>query len=171
MARAMPRISIVGSRAQDGFALPSVLVLTILVGIGAGVAADSVTGTIQRQKERDLLFVGQQYRRAIQGYYLAAQNRQYPRELEELLQDPRFQRVRHIRRLYSDPISGSSMEVIRGDGGRIIGVRSASLLRPFRQANFRWQNREFAGAGHYSDWKFIYVPQEALVPRVGGISK
>lgn len=167
----MLQISIVGSRAQRGFALPAVLGLTVIVGIAAAITVEDVTGTIQRQKERELLYVGQQYRRAIRSYYLAAQNRQYPKALEDLLQDPRFQQVRHIRRLYADPVSGLPIEVVRDDGGQIIGVRSASNLSPFRQSNFRWENRLFEGASTYREWEFIYVPQEISSPLAGKAPK
>ena len=154
--------SIAGNKQQTGFALPAVLALTVAVGVASAIAVENVTGSIGRLRERDLLFVGQQYRRAIKSYYLAAQNRQYPRQLEDLLQDPRFHRTRHIRRLYQDPVSGGPMEIIRGPHGTIVGVRSRSRARPYRQSNFRWDNRTFAGAGSYAEWEFRYVPEPNL---------
>ncbi|WP_413665076.1 hypothetical protein ACG1BZ_07595 [Microbulbifer sp. CNSA002] len=156
------QISTVGSSSQEGFALPAVLALTVAVGVVSAIAAENVTGSIRRLQEQELLFVGQQYRRAIKSYYLAAQNRQYPRKLEDLLQDSRFHRVRHIRKLYQDPITGDSMEVIRGPGGSIVGVRSRSQARPFRQANFRWEDRAFAGVGSHAEWEFRYAPEPAV---------
>lgn len=153
--------STAGSKRQAGFALPAVLALVVAVGIASAVAVEDVTGSIQRLRERELLFVGQQYRRAIRSYYLAAQNRQYPQSLEDLLRDPRFHRTRHIRKLYQDPVSGGPMEIIRGPGGAIVGVRSPSGERPFRRANFRWEDRAFVGAGSYAEWEFRYVPDKS----------
>ena len=57
---------------------------------------------VQADREAELLFRGQAYRRAIESYYRA--NGVYPRALEDLLKDPRFPSKRHIRSLYPDPM-------------------------------------------------------------------
>jgi hypothetical protein len=84
---------------------------------------------------------------------------QFPESLEELLQDNRsLATVRHLRRLYPDPITGGDWELIRDAKGRIKGVRSSSRLTPFQQDGFRPENKSFSGRQSYAAWEFIATP-------------
>jgi hypothetical protein len=112
-----------------------------------------------REKEAELLFVGNQYRKAIQRYYLTGPQRQYPRSLEDLLKDPRQPgTVRYLRKLYPDPITGQEWVIVKAPDGGILGVHSASDEAPFKTANFKLRDRTFEGVQKYSDWKFIFQP-------------
>ena len=62
----------------------------------------------QREKEKELLFIGDQYRKAIMSYYNNPITgvRQFPEKLEDLLEDKRGPApIRHLRRIYIDPMT------------------------------------------------------------------
>lgn len=146
---------------QTGFTLLGLLFL--IAGLGVGLAA---LGTlwhtaVQREKERELLFVGDQYRRAIESFWTiplpVGEPRRLPRSLEELLLDPRFpDTVRHLRRPYPDPMSGKpEWGLIRGAAGGIAGIHSLSDAKPFKTGNFPTAYASFSGQPHYRGWAFI----------------
>ena len=121
----------------------------------------------QRDKEAELLFVGDEMRRAIASYYHRGPVRQYPATLEDLLKDPRFpQPVRHLRQRYRDPVTNSAeWGLVLAQGGGIMGVYSLSEARPFKRANFAGANASFADRAEalgekitYRDWQFVYIP-------------
>lgn len=117
----------------------------------------------QREKERELLFVGDQFRRAIRSYAQSGPGiaGQLPKSLDDLIQDPRLPGIkRHLRKIFVDPMT-ANMEwglVKTPDGGGIAGVYSRSEDTPFKTANFQPDDKEFEGAAKYSDWKFQYLP-------------
>jgi type II secretory pathway pseudopilin PulG len=62
----------------------------------------------QREKEQELLFIGDQFRKAIMSYYNNPLTgvRQYPEKLEDLLEDKRGPvTIRHLRKIYIDPMT------------------------------------------------------------------
>jgi hypothetical protein len=62
----------------------------------------------KREKEAELLFIGNEYRKAVMRYYLAGMN-QYPRSLADLVKHPRQPgTVRYLRRVYPDPFGFES---------------------------------------------------------------
>ena len=143
--------------ARRGTALLTVLVMVVLLGLAAGMAGQSLGALLQREREAELLWRGQQYRQAMASYYgvrQGAQKGMFPSKLEDLLRDPRSPAViRHLRRLYNDPMTGKEWELIKDQGGRIIGVRSTSELAPFQQTGFPGR----AGG----------IRRQKLLPRVG----
>ncbi|HNP27254.1 MAG TPA: hypothetical protein PKM20_10975 [Nitrosomonas sp.] len=63
---------------------------------------------IQREKEMELLFIGDQFRKAIMSYHSNQLTgvRQYPESLEQLLEDKRGPVIqRHLRKIYIDPMT------------------------------------------------------------------
>jgi hypothetical protein len=64
----------------------------------------------RREKERELLFVGDQFRRAIGLYYERSPGaKRFPKGLEDLVLDRRYPNTqRYLRRLYADPVGGTS---------------------------------------------------------------
>ena len=142
-------------------------VLFIVAIIAAGLA---LTGQVwqtsaSREREAELLFVGNQYRKAIERYYLQGPQRQYPRSLEDLLKDPRQPgTVRYLRRLYLDPITEKEFVLVKAPDGGILGVQSESEAAPMKTANFKLRDRTFDGAQKYSDWKFIFQPAAGKAP-------
>lgn len=145
-------------RPQHGFTFIAVLIAVAVAGIGLAVLGQTWQVASARARETELLFVGEQYRRAIRSYYLqppAAGN--YPRRLQDLLRDPRTPGiVRHLRQLYPDPITGSAeWGLVRAPDGGILGVYSLAQGSPLKNANFRARDAEFEGRTSYADWKFV----------------
>lgn len=120
---------------------------------------------IQRDKERELLFVGEEYRRAISRYYaFSPGQKQYPQKLEELLHDKRFPHVvRHLRKLYRDPMAPQGEWTLILQQGRITGVASSSPSAPIRKTGFDGQQSDFAEAATYAQWRFV---SDGTVPGV-----
>lgn len=117
--------------SQSGAAYLVVLFLIAAIAISLSVVSQH-DATIQlREKERDWLFNGQQYQQAIKSYYEKSSDgiKKLPTSLDELLLDKRFlQPVRHLRKLYPDPLTGGEWMIIRDEGNFIVGVYSASQI-------------------------------------------
>ncbi len=151
------------SHDARGIVLLALLLAMALLAIGLMAAVDVWTLTRQRAREAELLFVGDQYRQAIRRYYLAAPPggpRGYPPSLEVLLEDDRFPvPVRHLRRAYADPITGSAEWGELRVGDRIVGVFSLSEAAPLKKVGFPLRDTGFADAVAYKDWVFAFVPR------------
>jgi type II secretory pathway pseudopilin PulG len=149
---------------QAGFTYLTVMfIVAILLG-GLAIVGETWETSTRREKEIELLFIGNQYRRAIGLYYLSTPGvvKAYPRQIEDLLKDPRQPgTVRHLRKLFPDPITGKPFVVIKGADGGVQGVNSPSDDAPLKVANFRVRDAVFEGAQKYSDWKFIHSPPPA----------
>lgn len=142
---------------QSGFTYILVMVALVVIAILAEVASVSSQYRVKRDKEAELLFRGQAYMRAIESYYLAKKDLQaYPRNLEDLVKDPRFVHKQHIRRLYDDPMTGEAWRLVRAADGGIAGVASGSDEQPLKQDSFPNNLAHLAGAGQYSEWLFEY---------------
>ncbi|WP_137823242.1 type II secretion system protein [Pseudomonas sp. D(2018)] len=143
---------------EQGFTYLGVLFLVMLMGMGLAGAGQLWSTASQRARERDLLWVGSQYAQALRSYYRVSPGvAQYPAALDDLLEDNRFpQTVRHLRRLYADPLTGNTdWGLIRSFDGRIAGVYSQSRQRPMKLAHFPAQWVEFEGMTRYADWRFV----------------
>jgi len=152
---------------QAGFTYLTVMfVIAILLG-GLAIVGETWETSARREKEAELLFIGNQYRRAIGLYYLSTPGvvKAYPRQIEDLLKDPRQPgTVRHLRKLFPDPMTGKPFVVIKGADGGVQGVASASDVAPLKVAGFRVRDAIFEGAQKYSEWKFIHTPPPAAAP-------
>jgi len=148
-----------GRRRARGFSYIGVLILVAMMGIALAAAGEIWHTASKREKEQELLFVGDQYRRALAQF--AAQTpgnaRRSPLSLEELLQDSRYPGIRrYLRRIYVDPITGKAeWGLITGPGGEIFGVHSLSEEEPVKKAHFRLADKVFEGKRKYSDWVFV----------------
>lgn len=144
---------------QDGFTL--LWLLYLIVGLGIGMAA---LGTVwqtalQREKEAQLLFVGDQYRQAIASFSQTVPpdgQKRLPKTLKELLEDPRFPNtVRYLRRLYPDPMTGKVDWVLNKDAtGGITGLHSSIDAVPLKTSNFPLALKDFEDTKSYKDWVF-----------------
>jgi type II secretory pathway pseudopilin PulG len=148
-----------------GFTYLTVLFLVAFMGLGLALAGEVWQTGIAREREVQLLYAGNQYRGAIERYYLSGLN-QYPRSLEDLLKDPRKPDTqRYLRKLYPDPLTAKGeWGIVKGPDGGIMGVYSQSEDKPIKVAGFPLVNRDFENAAKYSDWKFVYSPQTQQVP-------
>jgi type II secretory pathway pseudopilin PulG len=146
---------------QTGFTLLGLLFLVTALGVGLAALGTVWKTANQRDKEAELLFIGDQYRRALDSYYRLGpgSDKHYPKKLEHLLRDPRFPNtVRHLRRLWPDPISGGDWAVQRDAEGGIKGVHSTSTATPRKAAGFPREYAAFEGAASYADWVFVATP-------------
>lgn len=132
--------------------------------IGALLAAGSSVWSqqTQREHERELLRIGEEFHQAIGLYYERTPGsvKRYPEKLEDLVLDDRYLSIqRYLRRIYRDPMTGNANwgTVIAPSGG-IMGVYSLSEKTPIKIGNFEDWQKDFEGKGKYSDWKFVYVP-------------
>jgi type II secretory pathway pseudopilin PulG len=160
---------------QQGFTYLTVMfVIAILLG-GLALVGETWETSARREKETELLFIGNQYRRAIGLFYEATPGvvKRYPRMLEDLVKDPRQPSTqRYLRKLFPDPVTGKEWTIIRGADGGIQGVHSPSQGLPLKIAGFRVRDASFEGAQKYADWKFIHAPAitkpAAAKPAAGG---
>ena len=143
---------------QKGFTYLGFLLFVAISGAGLAAYSEVASHTAQREKEAELLFRGAQYRDAIASYYKKEQR--FPKALTELLEDKRFPMpVRHLRRLYRDPVTGEDeWGLVEAPGGGVMGVFSRSTDAPIKTGNFSARNPEFAEAASYADWKFVHTP-------------
>ena len=147
--------------AEAGYTYVTVLLLVFAVALGAQAARVPTESARISDREAELLFRGTAYREAIEAFYRAdPENPRFPAELSDLTQDPRDETLRHIRRLYKDPITGQAFRLIRKDDDTITGVRSTSSEKP-RQSFFASEtNAAFNDATRYADWEFIFDPED-----------
>jgi len=143
----------------SGFTYLTILFVVAIMGAGLALVGEVWHTAAVREREAELLYVGNQYRKAIERYYLSGP-RQYPRTRDDLLKDPRKPGTeRYLRRLYPDPLTGKDeWGIVKAPDGGIMGVYSLSEERPLKASNFRPRDKEFEGTARYSDWKFVYVP-------------
>jgi type II secretory pathway pseudopilin PulG len=157
---------------QRGFTYIWLLLAIALTTVGLAAVAEVASTAIRRDKEAELLFVGNQYVRAIALYNASTPSgaQQYPQRLEDLLADKRFPNVRrYLRRVYPDPMTGSAeWGLIRGPNGGITGVQSRSTAQPLKKANFPKEYEAFAGAATYRDWVFAFAPPAGAPPGAPG---
>jgi len=144
-----------------------------LIGLGLIAlmsSASVVVGTAHEQREAEdtLLAIGREYRIALASYATigGAKGLSQPARLEDLLKDPRFaQPVRHLRRIYVDPMTGQTeWGVVRTlDGQGILGIYSISMRSPVKLAQFEQIFVHFSEAKSYRDWVFSPTPPQALL--------
>lgn len=147
---------------RAGVVLLALLLALALMGIALLGASEWWNVARQREAEADLLYAGDQYRKAIEHYYRAtpATLKTYPTRIEDLIEDPRFPTpVRHLRRLYRDPVTGEAFDLIRADED-IVGVASSSTRQPLKRKNFPPPYGAFADQDSYSQWKFVFRPPQ-----------
>jgi type II secretory pathway pseudopilin PulG len=161
----------VAGRRQRGVIYLALMILIATLGAGLAATATVWHQVQQRAREQELLFIGQQYLRAIQQYYeAAAGGNRYPPSLEALLLDERTPSIRrYLRRPYRDPL-GNTLEwgLVQAPQGGIMGIYSMAPGEPIKKANFpavlNWEK----DLRTYAEWKFVYLPVQVpqnLAPR------
>jgi type II secretory pathway pseudopilin PulG len=149
-------------RFQSGFTYIGVLVLVAILGITAAGTADVWHTARKQEAERELLFIGSQYRQAIARYYEQSPGsvKTFPKSLKDLLRDPRTPGMkRHLRRPFPDPVTGrEEWGLVKGPAGEIMGVFSLSEETPLKKANFRKADANLENKQKYAEWTFVYTP-------------
>lgn len=152
----VPRLS------PSGFTYIALLAAIVIIGISLGAVTRYWSNISLREKEAELLFRGDQYRKAIESYMRAVPGRvEFPQSIDDLLRDNRTAVMkRHLRQKFKDPVSGEDFVEIRDQvTRRINGVYSPSNKEPLKQANFPDVYRDFEGKKKYSEWKFVATPR------------
>jgi type II secretory pathway pseudopilin PulG len=93
---------------QAGFTYVAVLILLAVLSAGLAGVGTMWHTQAQREREEELLFIGEQFRTALRSYVQGspAGAKRFPNSLEELLQDRRQPTtVRHLRRIFVDPMT------------------------------------------------------------------
>jgi type II secretory pathway pseudopilin PulG len=163
-----PHLSTRLPRSDQGYSYIALLILVAVMGALLAGASVSWSKMRQREKEVELLFIGNQFRLAIQRYYSnpLAGVQAYPRQLEDLLQDARLPSTqRYLREIYIDPMTGHhKWGLVTTPEGHIMGVYSLSSAAPINRKTFSTANAGFENQEKYSDWRFIYTPGSLQLP-------
>lgn len=130
--------------------------------VGAGRYWSTI---VKRELEAELLFRGDQVRKAIASYYdnpPEGQNKTYPLKFSDLMKDPRYPYLkRHLRRWYTDPMTPDGKWIYVMDASRRLkGVHSSHPGMPLKKSNFFKDYRDFEKAQTYADWVFVYIPKK-----------
>jgi type II secretory pathway pseudopilin PulG len=141
-----------------GFAWVVVLMALALASAAWAVVAQRWSDKMSREKERQLLRVGDAYAQALAAYRASSpgSDKRYPDALEQLVLDTRFVGTRrHLRQLYPDPMTGQPDWVLLRDArGDISGLRSRSERQPWVRVPQRLESTDLPAAERYTDWVF-----------------
>jgi type II secretory pathway pseudopilin PulG len=147
-------------RAQGGYAYLALLIAIAIIGVSAAGAAQLGAIYQRRMAEEELLAIGGEFQRALLSYAVATPLGQptQPRTFDELLRDPRYPNVvRHLRKLYADPMTGrADWALVKSpDGQTIVGIHSSSKGHPIKLSHFPGEFQGFNDKGSYADWVFV----------------
>ena len=152
-----------GRCQQSGFILLGVLMLLMIAGYALADCSAKWSDVVKRDREQELLKVGDTIRKAIGRYYEQTPGtvKQYPPNLQALLYDNRYPIPRrHLRKLYADPITQKpEWGILQAPSGGVIGIYSLSPAQPLKIKNFRSPYQHFENQKHYESWYFVYVPR------------
>ena len=139
--------------------LLALMIFLTLLALVVTKTAEVWSTTLAREREQELLFVGEQYRKAIERYYYATPgpNKMLPLTIDELLQDDRVPKPqRHLRKPYPDPMGDGESWGMLKQGPRIMGVYSLSDQKPMKKSGFDARYVEFSAAQSYRGWRFMF---------------
>jgi type II secretory pathway pseudopilin PulG len=145
--------------------------MLVLISIGALGAAEVWSTALKREREAELLFIGEQYRRAVADYWKVSPGRRvFPPSIDVLLTDDRFPNpVHHLRRTYRDPMTeAGEFELIKQANG-VVGMHSTSEQEPIKHAGFPTAYKQFEQAETYSQWLFVFHPVGTVNLGVNGL--
>lgn len=153
----------VGKQSSLGFILLGMLVLMLIAGYALAECAAKWQDSVRREREQELLKIGDTIRKAIGSYYQLTPGvvKQYPPNLEALLHDDRFPMPqRYLRKLYIDPITQqANWGLLQAPSGGVMGIYSLSHDKPFKTHNFSFPYQSFENLKAYESWYFVYVPK------------
>ena len=148
---------------QRGFTYMTVLFMVAIMAGGLALVGEVWSTSNAREREAELLHVGNEYRKAIERYYLTGPQRQYPKSLADLLKDTS---QRYLRKLYPDPITGKEeWGLVKSADGGFAGVHSLSEAAPLKSAGFAVRDAAFEGKSKYSEWQFVFAPAQAAAAK------
>jgi hypothetical protein len=118
MKQVPPRRGI--ERRESGYAIVIVMFFLALLVLAAAAAAPTVLSEIQREREADMVWKGEQYVRGVKLYYLKMHR--FPPSLEDLTTAKNG--MRFMRQAYKDPMNGKDGSwrlIYVGPNGQLIG--------------------------------------------------
>ncbi len=149
------------TRSESGFTYIAALFMVMIIGIMLGAVGQSVKVIMKREREKELIFRGLQYRDAIERW----SKKGVPlKDLKDLVEptvssNANASKDRLLRKLYKDPVTGGEWKTLPNPPDPIQGiwgVASASNEEPFKQGNFPEVIKSFEGKTKYSDWEFVF---------------
>jgi len=146
-------------KANAGLAYLSLLIFLALLGFVSAMALQVGSLVHRRIAEEALIDVGLEYAKALSSYAdkTPAGMEEQPISMQELLLDKRLPgRVRHLRQLYPDPVTGSEDWGLNldPDTKRVVGIFSLSDKRPIKIDNFPLGLDTFKGKSRLNEWVF-----------------
>jgi type II secretory pathway pseudopilin PulG len=143
---------------QRGYILVATLFMTFVVGVMLLALTRWWQIESQREKERELLWIGAQFRAALAGYAASTPSGGpiRPSELADLVRDERtVPPGRHLRHVYVDPMTASTAwGIVRAPDGTITALHSRSDGKPLAPDGSSPRFRAFEHAKRYSEWRF-----------------
>jgi len=106
--------------SQSGYAIVLVMFFLALLALTMAAAAPTVLSDVQREKEADMVWKGEQYARGVKLYYM--KTHRFPPSLEDLTENKTG--IRFMRKAYKDPMNngdGSWRLIYIGPSGQLIG--------------------------------------------------
>ncbi len=156
---------------QNGFTMLAVLAAMFLSALAANTVMVNVSQQNTREREAQLMQVGFLYRQAIKDYHEMSPGaeKQWPKTLLDLTHDVRFVDLRrHLREVYSDPITRSEdwgLITIETNGrAGISGVYSKSTDQPLNTASLSLSGFEMPSITQYAERRFEYIPPVTVPP-------
>jgi len=148
-------------QTQRGFTYLGVLFFVAITAAALAALGQAWSTAAQRERERELEFRGEAIASAIISYRKAQPERpQYPRSLDDLLEDRRGINPRHhLRQAYVDPFTGKPDWVLvpqPGEAGVFSAVHSQSERPLLRQST-----PEGVAIAKAQDWVFSATPKAA----------
>ena len=161
---------------EQGVTYLMLMFAIVLIGIATMAAAKQWKAIVQREREADLLAKGIEIQNALALYSATIKagrvipGEVYPQTLADLTRLPKP----FLRKVYLDPMESGEWEYLRAPTGGIMGVRSKSRAKPFRQKAFPLAVRHFEGRPTYRDWVFqhpspssVSIMPQGTVPSSG----
>jgi len=150
------------TRGARGYTYIGLLILIAIIAVAATATIQLGSIVQRRDAELQLLYVGNQFQIALKSYRDGSPTGTppFPKELTQLLKDPRYPTVRrHLRNVPVDPLTGNNKwGLIRSPEGWIIGVHSLSEARPIKIGNFDPEFASFEGKTKVNEWIFSALP-------------
>ena len=156
------------TRSESGFTYIAALVMVVVMGIMLGATGQLMSTVMKREREKELIFRGLQYRDAIERW--TKKGMMPLLDLNHLLKDPRSAAgEKYLRQLYKDPVTGKDFKLIVNQATReITGVASTSEEEPFKKGNFPDVIKNFKDAKKYSAWEFKFEKRPGQVVTAPG---
>lgn len=157
---------------QPGFSYLGLLLLLALLSAAAALTVELAGTAAQRSQEAELLDIGEEFNRAFEHYYRSSTGGKpaWPAKLDDLVADPRFPGVvRHLRRIYPNPLNGKlEWGIIPAMGGGIMGVFPIADGHPIRRPSHTLPGlprlTQSKPESAYADWRFGYDPRSPRQP-------